>query len=125
MVRLHGVPVSIVSDKDPEFTSQFWESLQKTLGTKLYFSTIFYPQTDEQSKRTTLTLEEMFRTCVIEFQGTWNKYIALIEFACHNQYRDSISMAQYQLFRPTSQEMEYQLSGKVFYEVSLERNYLI
>ncbi|RVW26904.1 Transposon Tf2-12 polyprotein [Vitis vinifera] len=50
IVRMHGVPVSIVSDRDPRFTSRFWHSLQKALGTKLSFSTTFHPQTDGQSK---------------------------------------------------------------------------
>ena len=43
IVRMHGVPVSIVSDRDPRFTSRFWHSLQKALGTKLSFSTAFHP----------------------------------------------------------------------------------
>ena len=67
IVRLHGVPVSIVSDRDPRFTSRFWESLQKALRTKLHMSTAFHPQTDGQSERTIQTLEEMLRACVIEF----------------------------------------------------------
>ena len=46
IVRLHGVPVSIVSDRDPRFTARFWPSLQTALGTRLHFSTTFYPQTD-------------------------------------------------------------------------------
>ena len=49
IVRLHGVPFSIVSDQDPRLTSRFWPSLQTALGTRLYFSTAFHPQTDGQS----------------------------------------------------------------------------
>ena len=67
IVRLHGVPVSIVSDRDPRFTSRFWESLQAALGTELRFSMAFHPQTDGQSERTIQTLEDMLRACVIEF----------------------------------------------------------
>ena len=46
IVRLHGTPVSIVSNRDPRFTSRFWPSLQRALGTRLHFSTAFHPQTD-------------------------------------------------------------------------------
>ena len=69
-MRLHGVPVSIVSDRDPGFTSRFWPSLQTALGTRLHFSTAFHPQTDGQLKRTIQTLEDMLRACVMEFRGS-------------------------------------------------------
>ena len=52
IVRLHGVPVSIVSNRDPRFTAHFWKSFQKAMGTQLTMSTAFHPQTDGQSERT-------------------------------------------------------------------------
>ena len=96
IVRLHGVPVSIVSDRDPRFTSRFWESLQAALGTDLRFSTAFHPQTDGQSERTIQTLEDMLRAYVIKFRGNWDDHLALIEFAYNNNYQASIDMAPYE-----------------------------
>ncbi|XP_073138568.1 uncharacterized protein [Henckelia pumila] len=72
IVRLHGIPVSIVSDRDPWFTSGFWRSLHHALGTRLNFSTTFHPQTDEQSERVIHTLEDLLRACVLDFQGSWD-----------------------------------------------------
>ena len=61
IMRIHGVPISIASDRDPRFTSRFWHSLQKALGTKLSFSTAFHPQTDGQSERVIQVLEDLLR----------------------------------------------------------------
>ena len=72
IVRLHGVPISIVSDRDPRFTSRFWKKLQEALGTKLHFSTAFHPQTDGQSKRIIQILEDMLRCCILESSGYGN-----------------------------------------------------
>uniref|UniRef100_A0A2N9IE13 Integrase catalytic domain-containing protein n=1 Tax=Fagus sylvatica TaxID=28930 RepID=A0A2N9IE13_FAGSY len=96
IVRLHGVPVSIVSDRDPRFTSRFWGSLQKALGTKLNFSTAFHPQTDGQSERTIQILEDMLRACVLDFKGSWIDHLTLVEFAYNNSYQASIEMAPYE-----------------------------
>ena len=67
IVSKYGVPVSIISDRDPRFTSRFWAKLQGALGTQLRFSMAFHPQTDGQSERTIQTLEDMLRACVMEF----------------------------------------------------------
>ncbi|KAL2243581.1 UNVERIFIED_CONTAM: Transposon Tf2-12 polyprotein [Sesamum indicum] len=96
IVRLHGVPISIVSDRDPRFTSRFWESLQRALGTKLHFSTAFHPQTDGQSERTIQTLEDMMRACTMEFKGNWDDHLPLMEFAYNNSFHSSIGMAPYE-----------------------------
>ncbi|GJR24180.1 putative reverse transcriptase domain-containing protein [Tanacetum coccineum] len=61
VVSKHGVPVSIISDRDGKFTSHFWKSLHKALGTRLDMSTAYHPETDGQSERTIQTLEDMLR----------------------------------------------------------------
>nr|GEY49883.1 hypothetical protein [Tanacetum cinerariifolium] len=63
IVARHGVPISIISDRDSRFTSRFWQSMQETLGTRLDMSTAYHPQTDGQSERTIQTLEDMLRAC--------------------------------------------------------------
>ena len=96
IVCLHGVPVSIVSDRGSTFTSVFWQELHKALGVRLNFSTAFHPQTDGQSERTIQTLEDMLRMCVMDFGGQWDLHLPLIEFAYNNSYHASIEMAPYE-----------------------------
>ncbi|KAH9763231.1 Endonuclease [Citrus sinensis] len=96
IVRLHGVPVSIVSDRDQLFTSRFWASLHKELGMKLRFSTAFHPQTDGQFERTIQTLEDMLRACVLDLSGGWEEHLMLIEFAYNNSFHSSIGMAPFE-----------------------------
>ncbi|GAU42639.1 hypothetical protein TSUD_398440 [Trifolium subterraneum] len=96
IVKLHGVPLSIVSDRDPTFTSHFWRAFQKAMGTRLRMSTSNHPQTDGQSERTIQTLEDMLRACVLEDGGNWSKHLHLIEFAYNNSYHASIGMAPYE-----------------------------
>ena len=59
----NGIPFSIISDRDPRFTSRFWGKLQEASGTRLNFSTAFHPQTDGQSERVIQVLEDMLRSC--------------------------------------------------------------
>ena len=70
IVRLHGVPVSIVSDRDSRFTAHFWKSFQKAIGTQLMMSTAFHPQTNGQSEMTIHVLEDMIRACILDFKGS-------------------------------------------------------
>ena len=96
IVRLHGVPLSIVSDRDPRFTSRFWQTLLEALGTKLTMSSAYHPQTDGQSERTIQSLEDLLRTCILDHLGAWDEVLALIEFAYNNSFHASIGMALYE-----------------------------
>ena len=96
IVRLHEVPVSIVSDKDPRFTAHFWKSFQKAMGTQLMMSTTFHPQTDGHSEMTIQVLEDMLRACVLDLKGKWDEHLPLVEFAYNNSYKASIQMAPYE-----------------------------
>ena len=96
IVRLHGIHVSIISNRDPRFTSIFWGKLQEALGTRLNFSTAFHPQTDGQSERVIQILEDMLRSCVIDLEGSWDQHIALVEFVYNNNFQSSIGMTPYE-----------------------------
>nr|GFB88371.1 putative reverse transcriptase domain-containing protein [Tanacetum cinerariifolium] len=67
VVTRHGIPVLIISDRDPRFASNFWRSLPNALGTKLDMSTAYHQETDGQSERTIQTLKDMLRACAIDF----------------------------------------------------------
>ena len=96
IVMRHGVPVSIVSDRDPRFNSRFWRQFQECLGTKLNMSTAYHPQTDGQSERTIQTIEDMLRVCAIDFEGSWDEHLPLVEFSYNNSYHASIGMPPYE-----------------------------
>ncbi|KAK9057437.1 hypothetical protein SSX86_022272 [Deinandra increscens subsp. villosa] len=96
IVSRHGVPVSIVSDRDTRFTSKFWREFQECMGTRLLFSTAYHPQTDGQSERTIQTLEDMLRACVLDFGGSWDAHLPLVEFSYNNSYHASIGMSPYE-----------------------------
>ncbi|CAJ2645798.1 unnamed protein product [Trifolium pratense] len=96
IVKLHGIPSSIVSDRDPRFTSRFWESLQEALGTKLRLSSAYHPQTDGQSERTIQSLEDLLRACVLEQGVSWDSCLPLIEFTYNNSFHSSIGMAPFE-----------------------------
>ena len=90
IVRLHGVLVSIVSDRDPIFMAYFWKSFQRSMGIQLMMSIAFHPYMDGQLKRTIQILEDMLRACVLDLKGSWEKYLSLVEFTYNNNYQASI-----------------------------------
>ncbi|KAJ9561460.1 hypothetical protein OSB04_006620 [Centaurea solstitialis] len=97
IVARHGVPVTIISDRDVRFTSRFWGKFHEDLGTRLQFSTAFHPQTDGQSERTIQTLEDMLRACVLDFGGSWDTYLPLAEFSYNNSFHASIGVPPYEM----------------------------
>nr|GEV15539.1 reverse transcriptase domain-containing protein [Tanacetum cinerariifolium] len=96
IVSRHGVPISIISDRDSHFTSRFWQSLQNALGTQLDMSTAYHPKADGQSERTIQTLEDMLRACVIDFGKGWEKHLPLAEFCYNKNYHASIKVAPFE-----------------------------
>ncbi|GJR75496.1 putative reverse transcriptase domain-containing protein [Tanacetum coccineum] len=91
----HGVPISIISDRGSHFTSRFWRSLQKALGTNLDMSTAYHPQTDGRKEKIIQTLEDMLRACVIDFGSSWDCHFPLVEFSYNNSYHVNIKAAPY------------------------------
>ncbi|GKF52816.1 putative reverse transcriptase domain-containing protein, partial [Tanacetum coccineum] len=96
IVSRHGIHALIICDRDGRFTSNFWKSFQKALGTDISMSTAYHPETNGQSKRTIQTLEDMLHACVIDFGKGWVKYLLLAEFSYNNSYHASIKAAPYE-----------------------------
>ncbi|GKD25986.1 putative reverse transcriptase domain-containing protein, partial [Tanacetum coccineum] len=96
IVARHGVPILIISDHDSRFTSRFWQSMQEALGTRLDISMTYHPQTDGQSERTIQTLEDMLKACILDFGGSWDVHISLVEFLYNNSYHSSMRCAPFE-----------------------------
>ncbi|GJX50874.1 putative reverse transcriptase domain-containing protein [Tanacetum coccineum] len=96
IVARHGIPASIICDRDGRFTSNLKKSFQKALGTYISMSTAYHPETDGQSERTIQTLKDMLRACVIDFGKGWVKHLPLAEFSYNNSYHASIKAAPYE-----------------------------
>ncbi|XP_070046764.1 uncharacterized protein [Nicotiana tomentosiformis] len=95
IVRLHGTPISIISNRGPQFMVNFWKKFQQGLGTQVNLSTAFHTQTNGQAERTIEMLEDMLHACVLDFKCSWDDHLPLIEFASNNRYHASIQMASF------------------------------
>jgi hypothetical protein len=96
--RLHGLPLQIVSDRDPRFTSAFWEEVTTTLGMERAFSTAFHPQTDGQTERMNRTMEEMLRHFITPMKGDWVKCLPVLEFAYNNSRHSATETTPFKLY---------------------------
>ena len=95
-MTLHGVPLTIVSDRGSVFVSCFLEQLQQCLGTSLLRSLAYQPQTDGQTERVNQVLEDMLRACAISFPEKWDECLNLAKFFYNNRYQKSIHMAPFE-----------------------------
>lgn len=91
----HGLPSSIVSDRDKWFTSHFWEELHKLIGTKLRMSSAYHPQTDGATERANKTISQMLRNCVSPNQKDWVIKLPAIEFAINSARSESTGFAPF------------------------------
>ena len=96
VIRFRGVAKDIVSDRDSRFLSNFLKKLQEAMETILKFSTNFHPATDGQTERTTQTLEDLLRVCMMNFGGALDENLMYIEFSHNNSYHASIRIAPYE-----------------------------
>ena len=117
--RLHGMPKSIVSDRDSRFMSRFWKAVFETLGTKLLYSSAYHPQTDGQTERTNRTLEQMLRMYVQRNPAEWDCYLAPIEFAYNNATQASTGYSPFYLMHGDHPRVPTALSDRT---VSLDVN---
>jgi hypothetical protein len=95
IVKLHGVPATIVSDRDKIFTSHFWRELVKALGTKLNYSTAYHPQTDGQSERVNQCLEQYLRCAVQDNPRQWRKWLGLAEFWYNSSFHTALGCSPF------------------------------
>jgi transposase InsO family protein len=96
IIRQHGVPKTIISDRGAQFIARFWEQLQSSRGTKLIRISAYHPQTDGQIKGVNQILEDMLRACIIHYGMNWDKCLALAEFSYNNSYQSSLQMAPFE-----------------------------
>jgi hypothetical protein len=97
VVKHHGLPTSIVSDRDAKFTSHFWKSLLQLWGVKSAMSSAFHPQTDGQTERVNRVLEEYLRHFVSPLQTNWDSLLPAAEFALNDTYQKSIGMTPFMM----------------------------
>ena len=90
IVRLHGIPRDIITDRGSLFTSGLWKQITEKLGSERRLSTAFHPQPDGQTERTNAILEQYLRAYVNYQQNNWNQLLPLAEFAYNNGYQETI-----------------------------------
>ena len=109
IIKHHGVPEVIISDRDPRFISKFWKALWEELGTKIQMSTSYHPQSDGQTERANRTLEDRLRTYVSYHQDDWDEKLTAAEIAVNNSDQSSTGFSPY--FLNSGQHPNFPLSS--------------
>ena len=97
VVRLHGIPESIVSDRDTKFTSIFWKELHRLMGSKLLMSTAFHPETDGATERTNKSIAQILCTVVSNDQRDWSDKCLMVEFTINSSGNAATGYAPFKL----------------------------
>ena len=97
VVRLHGVPARVISDRDVRLTSGFAREFYALLGTPQLMSTAFHPQTDGQTERTNRLLEEMLRSYVGPRLDDWDEHLSMCELAINSAHSSSVKASPFEL----------------------------
>jgi hypothetical protein len=96
IVRYHGIPKTIISDRGSIFVARFWEQLHECLGTHLIRSSAYHPQTDGQTEQVNQIIKDMLCDCVLTDGLKWDKHLPLAEFSYNNSYQGSIKMSPFE-----------------------------
>jgi hypothetical protein len=114
VVRYHGIPKTIISDRGCIFVTRFWEQLHECLGTHLIRSSAYNHQTDGQMGRVNQIIEDMLRACVLTDGPKWDKHLPLAEFSYNNSYQESIKMSPFEALygRPCRTPLSWSESGE-------------
>jgi DNA-directed RNA polymerase subunit E'/Rpb7 len=96
VAQLQGIPKTIVSNRDPKFTSNFWKGLFKGFRTNLHFSTSYHPEFDGQTERVNKVIEDILRMYVMDKPSRWEDYMNLVEFSYNNGYHASLKMRPFE-----------------------------
>lgn len=96
ILRLHGAPRSIVSDRGPQFIARFWQKFHESIGSTLEYSSAYHPQTDGQTERVNQILEDLLRASVLAYGSDWEKSQLYAEFTYDNSYRASSQMSSFE-----------------------------
>ena len=102
IVRLHGLPTTIVSDRDVKLVSYFWKTLWNLFGTTLKYSSAFHPQTDGQTEVVNRSLGDLLRCLVGEKPGNWDLILPHAEFAYNNSVNRSTGKSPFEIVHGVS-----------------------